>query len=71
MLAEWWYNTSYHMTTKMTPYEAMYGQSPPTITTYITGTSKVQYIDTMLQVHTTTLEALKDNLHMAQNRMKQ
>jgi len=24
-LAEWWYNTSYHSTSKMTPYEAMYG----------------------------------------------
>ena len=24
-LAEWWYNTNYHATTKMTPYEAVYG----------------------------------------------
>jgi hypothetical protein len=70
-LAEWWYNTSYHMTTKMTPYEVVYGQRPPTVITYLPGTSKVQSIDTMLQGHTTTLAALKDNLHMAQNSMKQ
>jgi hypothetical protein len=70
-LVEWWYNTSYHTTTKMTPYEVVYGQCPPTITTYLLGTSKVQYIDTMLQGHTTTLSALKDNLHMAQKCMKQ
>ena len=55
----------------MTPYEAVYGQRPHTITTYLPGVSKVQSIDTMLQVHTIALKALKDNLHMAQNRMKQ
>ena len=70
-LAEWWYNTSYHTTTKMTPYEAVYGQRPPTVITYLPGTSKVQSIDTMLQGQTATLAALKDNLHMAQNCMKQ
>jgi hypothetical protein len=70
-LAKWWYNTSYHTTTKMTPYEAVYGQRPPTVITYLPGTSKVQSIDTMWQGRTTTLVALKDNLHMAQNRMKQ
>jgi hypothetical protein len=24
-LAEWWYNTSYHIATRMTPFEAVYG----------------------------------------------
>jgi hypothetical protein len=70
-LVEWWYNTSYHTTTKMIPFEVVYGQHPSTLTIYILGTSKVQSIDTILQGRTTTLAALKDNLHMAQNRMKQ
>jgi hypothetical protein len=70
-LAEWWYNTSYHTTTKMTPYEVVYGKSPQRMTTYLPGTSKVQSIDTRLQGCKSTLVALKDNLHMAQNRMKQ
>eukprot|EP00253_Pinus_taeda_P029747 PITA_29747 len=39
-LAEWWYNTNYHATTKMTPYEAVYGQLPPSPTSYILGCSK-------------------------------
>eukprot|EP00253_Pinus_taeda_P027615 PITA_27615 len=39
-LAEWWYNTNYHATTKMTPYEAIYGQLPPSPTSYIQGCSK-------------------------------
>ena len=68
-LAEWWYNTFYHTTTKMTPYEVAYGQCPLTFTTYIPTKSKVQYIDIMLQGCTTTLAALKHILHMAQNRM--
>jgi hypothetical protein len=55
----------------MTLYEAVYGQRPPTITTYLSGTLKVQSIDALLQGHTTTVAALKDNLHMAQNHMKQ
>jgi hypothetical protein len=66
-LEEWWYNTSYHTTTKMTPYEMVYGQQPPTVTSYLPGTSKVQAIDKLLQGREATLVALKDNLHMAQN----
>ena len=30
-LDEWWYNTSYHTTTHMTPFEAVYGKKPPSI----------------------------------------
>ena len=70
-LEEWWYNISYHTTTKMTPYEIMYGKQPPTVTSYLLGTSKVQVIDKLLQGRAATLAALKDNIHMAKNRMKQ
>ena len=31
-LAEWWYNTSFHTAAKMTPYMALYGYHPPSIT---------------------------------------
>ena len=27
-LTEWWYNTSYHTASQMTPYEAFYGHTP-------------------------------------------
>jgi len=54
----------------MTSYEVVYGQQPPTVTTYIPGTSKVQSIDTIFQYRTNTLEALKDNLHMDKKCMK-
>jgi hypothetical protein len=31
-LGEWWYNTSCHTATKMTPFMALYGYHPPSIT---------------------------------------
>jgi transposase InsO family protein len=40
-LAEWWYNTSYHTTTRMTPFEVVYGHKPPSVISYLPGTSKV------------------------------
>ncbi len=70
-LAEWWYNTNYHVATKMTPCEAVYGQLPPSPTSYIPRCSKVQAVDQLLQNRATMLARLKDNLHQAQNHMKQ
>jgi len=70
-LVEWWYNTNYHTTTKMTPYEVVYGQLPPSSTSYIKGCSKVQAVDQLLQHCAIMLTHLKENLHQAQNHMKQ
>eukprot|EP00253_Pinus_taeda_P033967 PITA_33967 len=70
-LAKWWYNTNYHATTKMTPYEAVYVQLPPSPTSYIKGCSKVQAVDQLLQNRATMLAHLREDLHQAQNRMKQ
>ena len=39
-LAEWWYNTTYHEVSKMTPYEAIYWKQLPSITSYCPGNSK-------------------------------
>ena len=55
----------------MTPFEAVYGQKPPSVLSYLLGTSKVQAVDQTLTVREDILHTLKDNLVMAQNRMKQ
>jgi hypothetical protein len=70
-LAKWWYNTTYHTTTRMTPFEAIYGHKPPPVLSYLPGTSKVQAVDQTLKVREDILRTLKENLVMAQNRMKQ
>jgi hypothetical protein len=49
-LSEWWYNTSYHTATHMTPFEVVYGHKPPSVLSYLLGTSKVQAIDQTLIV---------------------
>jgi hypothetical protein len=33
-LAKWWYNTSYHVATRKTPFEAVYGQKPSSLLSY-------------------------------------
>ena len=64
-LAEWWYNTSYHTTTRMTPFEAVYGKKTPLVLSYFLGVSKVQVVDQMLTVREAILCTLKEKLVMA------
>jgi hypothetical protein len=63
-LVEWWYNTSYHTTMHMTPFEVVYGQNPPLVLSYFPGVSKVQAVDQMLTVREAILRTLKENLFM-------
>jgi hypothetical protein len=55
----------------MTPYEAIYGPKPLLVASYVQGTSKVLAIDRTLHTREAIIYILKDNLVMAQNRMKQ
>ena len=68
---EWWYNTSYHTASKMTPYEVVYGQPPLVLLPYTPHSSPVQVVDMVLHNRDQILHILQENLHMARNRMKQ
>jgi hypothetical protein len=70
-LAEWWYNTSFHTATKMTPFMALYGYHPPSITSSLKEKSKVQVVEDHIEHQQQVLQILKDNLTMAHNHMKQ
>jgi retron-type reverse transcriptase len=70
-LEKWWYNTSFHTTTKMTPFMALYGYHPPSITYSLKENSKVKAVEDHIEHQKQVLQLLKDNLTMAQNHMKQ
>lgn len=46
--AEWWYNTTYHSSIKMTPFQALYSRPPPSILAYVQGTTSVHAVDLAL-----------------------
>ncbi|GJZ19340.1 ty3-gypsy retrotransposon protein [Tanacetum coccineum] len=55
---------------RMTPFEAIYGRSPPSLKDYLTGTSPVATLDDLLSTCTHLLDQLKSKLLKAQLRMK-
>lgn len=69
--AEFWYNTTFHISTGMTPFQALYGRLPPTIPLYHEGSSSVHEVDQNLLSRDALLSQLKSNLAAATNRMKQ
>eukprot|EP00253_Pinus_taeda_P018313 PITA_18313 len=50
---------------------ALYGYEPPSITSYLRENSKVQAVEHHIEHQQQVLQLLKDNLVLAQNRMKQ
>ena len=68
--AEYSYNTSLHSSTKVTPFEALYGIPPPSLHAYVPGTSKVQAVDTYLCDRDERLRELRYQLAKAQERMQ-
>ncbi|PRQ41877.1 putative nucleotidyltransferase, Ribonuclease H [Rosa chinensis] len=68
--AEWWYNTTYHSTIKMSPYQALYGIPPPQVRKYVPGSTAVHQVDLVLRNRDELLSKLKCNMEQAQARMK-
>ena len=67
--AEYSYNTSYHSSIKMTPYQAVYGRMPPSVIPYVMGSSKIAAVDELLVERDALLRQLKQNLFIAKHRM--
>ncbi|KAJ1411180.1 Ribonuclease H-like superfamily [Sesbania bispinosa] len=68
-LSEYWYNSSFHSSLRMSPFEALYGRSPPTIRSYVTGSTTIAAIDESLMQRRQMLQVIRDNLGQAQIRM--
>ncbi|KAF8407228.1 hypothetical protein HHK36_006355 [Tetracentron sinense] len=61
---------SSHNVIGMTPFEAVYGCSPPNIATYFLGSTSLDLVDHDLRDRDALLKDLKDNIAKARNRMK-
>jgi hypothetical protein len=68
---EWWYNTSFHTATKMTPFMALYVYHPPSITSSLKEKIMAQEVEDYIKNQQQVLQLIKDNLTMEQNPMKQ
>ncbi|GKC30489.1 ty3-gypsy retrotransposon protein [Tanacetum coccineum] len=68
--AEYSYNTSYHGSIKMSPFQALYGRLPLSVIPYPPGSSKVAAVDKLLVERDKCLRQLKENLLAAKNRME-
>jgi len=68
--AKFWFNTSYHLSTGMTPFKINYGRDPPKIHKYIVDSTNSPNLQDLLQQRDVALCKLKANLHKAQHYMK-
>jgi hypothetical protein len=69
-MAEWWYNTSFHKSLRITPFQALYGFQPPMITEGILPDSISPEVKDIMRTRLSTLNNIKENLQLAQDRMK-
>ncbi|KAJ0976176.1 hypothetical protein J5N97_018141 [Dioscorea zingiberensis] len=69
-LAEFWYNTSYHTTIRMTPFQALYGIPPPTHLPYFPKDAAGISVDSALQDREAVIQVLKQQLTLARERMQ-
>ncbi|KAJ1389210.1 Peptidase S10, serine carboxypeptidase, partial [Sesbania bispinosa] len=53
----------------MTPFQALYGRSPPGIPDYVPGSSTIGSLDATLQKRTQIMSALRENLKRSRQRM--
>ncbi|KAK4283600.1 hypothetical protein QN277_000533 [Acacia crassicarpa] len=70
-LAEWWYNTTYHSATKVTPHELLYGQKPALYSPYLPRSVVVDAVDRSFVAREGALLVAKHHLSRAINMMKQ
>jgi hypothetical protein len=69
---KWWYNKSFHTSSKMTPFMALYGYHPPSIAPLgLRGKKKVQTMEDHIEHQEEVIQLLNDILAITQNRMKQ
>lgn len=68
--AEYWYNIAFHTSAGITPFKALYGRDPPSLTRYTVNTADPLDLQEQLRHRDAFLIQLKANLLKAQQHMK-
>ncbi|GKC46125.1 ty3-gypsy retrotransposon protein [Tanacetum coccineum] len=68
--AEYCYNSNYHTSIKMSPFQTLYGRLPLMVFSYPPGSSKVAAVDDLLVERDGLLRQLKDSLFSAKQQME-
>ncbi|MCH79797.1 Ty3/gypsy retrotransposon protein, partial [Trifolium medium] len=69
-LAEYWYNTAFHTSAGMTPFQALYGREPPAMVRYVAQPADLVNVKDHLLQRDAIIEQLRNNLLRAQQVMK-
>jgi hypothetical protein len=69
--AEYWFNTNYHTSTKLSPFEALYGYLPLRLIEFVPKLTRVAAVEDFLEHEQQVVGLLEHNLVAAQARMKQ
>ena len=69
--AEFCYNTSYQSALRTTPFEVVYGRSPPSMVSYLPGSARVAAVDRHLRDRDEFLLDIRDRLVLAQDTMRE
>ena len=68
--AEYCYNTAFHSALRSTPFQVVYGRSPPALLPYEPSLSRTATVDTLLQDQDAFLADVRDRLLQAQSYAK-
>jgi hypothetical protein len=69
--AKYWYNTTYLIANKITPFKAVYERPLPLLIHYEAGASLVERVETTLESRDCTLHLFKQHFIEAQHHIKQ
>ena len=68
--AEFWFNTNFNISTKMSPFKALYGQEPPLLVKGADIPSRLEEVNQLSKDRDELLQELRNNLLKAQDQMK-
>ena len=70
-ITEWWYNSTYHTSTKMTPFHALYSYEPPKWKEFDITQKIILVVKEQLEEKQKVFQTLREDLNITRNQMKQ